>query len=373
MKKTLLIIVFSVCGCLLAGADLQAGTVGAGGTAGSREVFTIGEAAVGLKTGLVPVWRALYSGNPSGNYITINSSKHLVHQLSTEVNATINTLGSAVLSINGLSYASQTISSLPTTWEATVSVPVDKYKSAMQINVGSYVKSFLPKIYGQRISFSKSGQVVSTDYNLFCGIGMGTTVNLIIENIGDAQTVVLKTAASNSALWKYVVKDGTTDITSNTENSGDEISLSSAQKYTSISVVLMPLEKSANSMQLGFTLSTKGYANNYLLRNINAQAGVEPNITGAGSSAAGYNKDTGKTSLYFVINPQASGASITASQETMATLYVFNLAGKLVYQQEVAAVAGYNLVDMPSLGRGTYIYQLVSEGKILYSGRFVNI
>jgi hypothetical protein len=180
------------------------------------------------------------------------------------------------------------------------------------------------------------------------------------------------TGTSTGSGWKVIYKDGSTDITSYVEGNGYPLTLSSAEKRT-ISIILMPLDSNSGTLQISLSAYTNGYPLNIVTRSISAQGGVEPSQKFT-TSSVGYNQETGKMNVYFVASSdQLGGASISATQETLAKLFIYNLSGKLVYQQDVPVSAGYNLVEVQAtLGRGTYIYQLVYNGKVIYSGTFVN-
>ncbi|MDI6731903.1 MAG: carboxypeptidase regulatory-like domain-containing protein [Candidatus Margulisbacteria bacterium] len=67
----------------------------------------------------------------------------------------------------------------------------------------------------------------------------------------------------------------------------------------------------------------------------------------------------------------SSGASAQAATGEVATIIIYDLSGRVVLRQETAVVSGYNTSELntSSLGRGSYVYQVVIGGQVIARGK----
>jgi len=315
---------------------------------------------------------------PPSQRPVLNSVYYNVQDKSLVSSVLPNLTGELVIKLGTTAVATQTVTTATTTLTVTASnVAYDQAKLSARAWIGTFSSdAIVPSLLGPNLKIAIPGQdYVAGNVQLYATIARSNKVNFRLQNIGNVPTIlVLRASETGATLWNNVYYDGTTNITAYVTGNGYEKTLAAGQTYDSIYVDCCPLQKTADNLLISLSLYPKGFADNKITRIITVIPSVSP-PGGAPSAAVGYDPINKTNKVYFVINESSlpAGAAASASAEVNVKLYIFNLAGQLVYQKDMTGQVGYNIADVQaSLGKGTYVFQIVSDGKIISSGKFVN-
>ncbi len=307
----------------------------------------------------------------------LNSVDYNVYQQALVASVRPNVAGDLILKSSTTAISTTTVTDATATIEITVAnVTIDLANTAIRAWVGTFSSdAILPTFNVQQLYLSLPGQSYTAgNLSLYANIAQSNQVNFRIENKSNSsQTFILKATETGSTFWRNNYYDNGTDITSSITGNGYEKILAGATKYDSIYAIYTPLQTTSDNLTVDLSFYQEGYPNNAITRQISVIPSTAPE-GGSPTSAIGVDPSTGTQKIYFNLPAgESTGLSASSTAEVVVKLYVFNLAGKLVYQKDLSGQVGYNIADVQaSLGKGTYVFQIVYNGRIISSGKFVN-
>ncbi len=386
MKKLLCVLLLVFVFILDANANLLKAPTYSGGaetTTGGTTIITttVGETSgsstvtsYGLKLGYMAIAHASAvtpTTLPPGVILQTNSAVYNVNQQALVVSFYTNQTGAHSVLAGLTTLTSESITATGTYTVTATNVSLDQANQWIIARVSTLnSNSVWPTFNAQQLSLKPEGGIYqANNITTYAGINEQTLIYAKLKNMsGQSQNFIFK-ATQTGASWNNIYYDGTTNITSQViSDAGYPITISAA----GIKEIIVDLSPGTNAENLTIALSfyQLGYVDNAIIRNIYAQPSTTPGVTSA----------IGSGKVFIEVSADgSSGASISSlssTQEVTVKLYIFNLAGKLVHQEDLQVQTGPNIKDinMPTnLGKGTYIFQVVYNGRIISSGKFVNI
>ena len=269
---------------------------------------------------------------------------------------------------------------------------VIKAYSMNQDEVRSNVATKNPSVFGLQAQVAGVDQSYTTgSLSLYAEQNKATTAYVRMKNLGNATGPwnVRVTPSDLSAAWRVKVYDNGANISDDAlaTGSGVNATATSASYATTIPVggnrdikLIVTPSTFAND---ALTLTIAMWPNNYTAATQTTTLTITPSraqiqdiakpITAAGITTFYFNKTAVALAAGIINNTNPNASAVATSEAISAKLYVYDLAGKKLVERVISIVDETSSVDINtlSLGRGTYVYQLVQDGRVITQGKFV--